>query len=247
MSRTKAKKKARAGARVGTRPRAQVERVRVTLTLVHIFETALRLVDTEGLESLTMRRLATELGVGATTLYGYVSDKEELLEGLAEFILREQPSVKDTGDWVAPLRTWFMALRRTLRAHPGMAHLFVLHVVSSRPFMLHLETHLEVLRMAGISGQEAVRLWVTLLTHTLGFVLYEAPRVHELATLGEEGRTERLARWMSLPPERFSLTLSAVPHLMSSASDEQFEFGLDCLLDGIRARSASANTAGLQK
>lgn len=238
MSRTKAKTRTKTRARAGARVKRVVreERVRAPLTLAQLCETALRLVDSEGLEALTMRRLASELDVGVMTLYGYVSDKENLLEGLAEYVLRGLPPVTDEAGWVAQLRAWFVALRRTLRAHPSMAHLFAHQLLSSRPALERFETQLEVLGRAGITGEQAVRLWVALLTHTLGFVLYEAPRLQEQATLGEDGRDERRARLLALPPERFPLLRAVVPHLLTTATDAQFELGLDCLLEGLRAR-----------
>jgi AcrR family transcriptional regulator len=91
------------------------------LSRARIHETALRIVDGDGLEGLSMRKLAAELGVRASSLYGHVASKDELLHAVANDLMqRVDVSRFDDGDWQAGLRTWARSYRLALARHPNI-------------------------------------------------------------------------------------------------------------------------------
>lgn len=97
------------------RPRTPV------LSRARIHEAALRVVDADGLDGLSMRKLAAELGVRAPSLYGHVASKDELLHAVANDLMEAvDVSGFGTGDWQLGLRTWARSYRAALGAHPNM-------------------------------------------------------------------------------------------------------------------------------
>jgi AcrR family transcriptional regulator len=97
------------------RPRTPV------LSRARIHEAALRIVDADGLDGLSMRKLAAELGVRAPSLYGHVASKDELLHDVANDLMEAVDiSGFGTGDWELGLRMWARSYRAALGAHPNM-------------------------------------------------------------------------------------------------------------------------------
>jgi len=97
------------------RPRTPV------LSQARIHRAALRIVDTDGLDGLSMRKLAAELGVRAPSLYGHVASKDELLHAVANDLMEAVDiSGFGTGDWLLGLRTWARSYRATLGSHPNL-------------------------------------------------------------------------------------------------------------------------------
>jgi AcrR family transcriptional regulator len=91
------------------------------LSRARIHQTALRIVDADGLAGLSMRKLAAELGVRAPSLYGHVASKDDLLHAVANDLMEAVDiSGFGTGDWRVGLRTWARSYRAALAAHPNM-------------------------------------------------------------------------------------------------------------------------------
>src|SRR5437870_5886259 len=88
------------------------------LSRKRILRAALQVMDQEGLEAVTMRRLGRELGVEAMSLYNHVKDKEAILEGILEVVMAEFEFPEETGDWEADVRAGARAWRRLMIAHP---------------------------------------------------------------------------------------------------------------------------------
>src|SRR6476661_2403506 len=98
---------------------------RVPLTRQRVLAAALRLVDTEGLDALTRRRLARELGRDAMTLYRYAPDQAALLDGIVELVLDELELPDDDQDWQTQLRRSADNFRRVALAHPNVVNLIM--------------------------------------------------------------------------------------------------------------------------
>src|SRR5258706_12286391 len=92
---------------------------RVALSRERVLEAALQIVDEEGLEAISMRRLGEALGVEAMSLYNHVENKAAILDGVFERVLSELPPAKRTGSWKAALKERARALRAVLRKHPN--------------------------------------------------------------------------------------------------------------------------------
>lgn len=142
------------------------------LTREELLEAATRILDEEGLSALTMRRLAAEVGVEAMSLYHHVPNKDALLDGVVEHVLR-QMRVPDPmpEDWMDLMETMVAEFRRVLVDHPR-----VLPLVANRPPATpasapYMRVPLEVLGRAGLPGEDVVALYQSLIAFTFGHSL----------------------------------------------------------------------------
>src|ERR1700684_2575245 len=131
------------------------ERPRVSNTAV--IERALQLADADGLDALTIRKLATALGVTPMALYWHFRSKDELLDGLAAHVWGEiDLTVDRAAPWTEQMRRLVESLLRVLRAHPAAPQLLVGSEQTNNPAALDaMEVTLEVLRTAGFSPEDA--------------------------------------------------------------------------------------------
>ncbi len=207
-----------------------------SLTPERIIEAALRISDAEGdLDRLTVRRLATELGVGTMTLYSYFRSKEEILDGMADHVLGKMrlPAEPDAGPAEA-LRTVGHAFLALMREHPSIVRLFSTRITDS-PTALRgaMEAVLRRLVDAGIPGPLAVRCYGFLITYAIGFASYQTPRPWgRLADEeGAEQRRQRSHFYAALPIEEFPLVVGLADEVTELPSDAQFAAGLEAYID----------------
>jgi AcrR family transcriptional regulator len=217
------------------------------LTPERILEAAVEIVDAEGIDALTMRRLAEQLEVGTMTLYGYFRTKEEILDGMADLVLGHlTPQAPHPDEPVEAVLSVAKAMRDAMRRHPSVTRLFSSRVISGVGALRGgFEGPLAVLRAAGYDGEAAVRVYGALLTYTLGFTLYQLPRPWgpEHPEVGEERRRRR-AFYESLSYVEFPNLVELAEPMTTIASEEQFEWGLRVLVEGFAAlvtRSGSPN------
>jgi AcrR family transcriptional regulator len=140
---------------------------REPLTREKLFSTALAIVDEEGLEALSMRRLAREVGVEAASLYHHVPSKDALLEGALEQ-MRTEVRLPDPmpEDWRDVMEVIWAEYRRMLSAHPNMVPLAGRRVESDPLGAI------EWLVSLGLSEGDAVGLWQSMLAYTVGFSMF---------------------------------------------------------------------------
>ena len=198
-----------------------------------IVRTAIRLLDEVGLEKLTLRRLATELGVQAPALYWHFTNKQELLDEMAEAIsLQEAPPLRPLAEgesWEEWLAEWFRGQRRVYKSHRDTARL----TAGTHPgtaTMETIETILESLWKVGFTRTDAMWGIGTLASFLGGFVLEEQAD-QERGSLGPAQFEEALESLGPYPNVRAVLTETGGPQ-----SDASFEFGLALILSGMRAR-----------
>jgi AcrR family transcriptional regulator len=203
-----------------------------------VVEGALSLADSEGLEAVTIRRLAKGLGVTPMALYWHFHSKDELLDGMAARLFEEiDLSVDASARWQEQLRALLGSMLGVLRAHPSTAILLSRRTASSEGSLRATEVALDVLRRGGFSPAEATQIARHALSTVVNLVSGQ-PGVVTREESGEMIDARRRARLFleSLPPERY-------PHLVESAGplsegvnpDAYFAFGLDLLLGGIEA------------
>lgn len=216
------------------------------MTAQRIVLAAVRICDEGGIESLTTRRLASDLGIGTMTLYGYFRSKEEILDAVADYVLGrfEVPSIDDpTPSAVA--HDVAHAFLRMMREHPS-----VVYLLSSRATVSHqslkaaMEDVISVLRDAGFRDETAAQAYALLITYCLGFATYQLPRPwgRNSADVGEL-RRQRVHFYSSLPLPAFTNLVELSKAVTMMPSDEQFDFGLDCLIDGLVAKTKPRSTA----
>ena len=146
---------------------------RTALSADIIFEAALRLVDGEGLEALTMRRLGAELDVATMSLYGHVRTKDDLLLGMVDLATREM-RLPDPG--TAPWEAWkaiTREFRRVALEHPNLVGLIVQRPPTGSEGLRTLEAALDALRRAGIPPDRTARAYRLTASFAIGFVTLE--------------------------------------------------------------------------
>lgn len=219
---------------------------RAPLTRERIVETALHLMDTEGLEAVTMRRVGRELSVEAMSLYHHVRDKEDILTGVVEAVMAEfefpdqlDPRWADRS-WAERGRAAARAWRKLLKAHPNVITLMSerREPMTSLRALRPMEHAIGTLRESGLSDEEAVQAFRAFGGYIQGFVLAEVANM-----FGGEG--------VEVPPEEISAMLpvgelpnlaATLPHLFRCDFDEAFEYGLDLMIRGLEARVAAGSS-----
>lgn len=216
-------------------PASRTRRARGSLNLDDILDASQAIIETDGRDALTMRAVAERLDAGVMSLYSHVRSKEDILDHLAARVLGQvEPPAIQSGetDWRPALRRYFTALRVTLVEHPEFQRLFAVQGAASQAAFEHAEAAFGILADAGIKGARAARIWFACMTYTVGFVLWELPRLVEAASSGPAPARERRDRMAGLPPERYTHIVALASVLSTSTSTEQFEFGLDAIMLG---------------
>jgi len=211
------------------RGRVSIERVS---SREAVLDAALRIADTEGLEALTMRRVATELDIPVTTLYGFVRTKAEVLEALGTLALQAlQPGGDPDLPWPDRLTGQIRNLRAGLAAHPGVVELILTNSAPNGSFDHVREAILETLHRAGFDQRYALQTMGALINYALGFAVAEGRRARFPEQAAAE--PERLRRLHPLDFPRLTDVAEAYP---SHQSDAAFEAGLEHLIVGFKAR-----------
>lgn len=186
---------------------------RPPLTRQRVVLAALGLIDREGLEVLSMRRLAADLGVEAMSLYHHVQDKSDVLDGVVGAVLDEIELPAD-GTWSARAAQVARELRRVVRAHPGVHSLVVERAFRSPSVTAPAAALLGALGDSGLAADDVVSAFWTVLSYTSGSLSCE------LAEVAPELRSAP-----GLPDALFDGDL-----------DRQFERGLDDVLRAVGPR-----------
>lgn len=204
---------------------------RTPLTRERVLRAALGLADQEGLDALSMRKLAKVVGVEAMSLYNHVANKDDLLDGLCDLVVAEMYVPRADGDWRGELR------RRAVSAHEVLLrHRWATGLIGSRinvgPAMLrYVDATLGCLIAAGFTYEQADHAWNALDSHTYGFTLQAINFPLDPADYATAA-TEFLPL---IPPETHP-HMHALATLVSTGSHSgtaDFTFGLDLLLDGL--------------
>lgn len=206
---------------------------RNTLSRARVVEGALALIDADGLDTVTMPRVAKQLGVGTMSLYRHVEDKNDLINAVAEHIIADVqvPDGRDD-DWEGRVVGYLRALRTTALAHPALARILAERGLTVGPVFLQLEQAHNILVRAGFSKMGAVRTFYALFTYVFGFIIWELPRVHE------QPEASYVNSWNSAI-DRLDIHAYPTMHalrdeLATAASSEQFEYGLARLIESVR-------------
>jgi AcrR family transcriptional regulator len=184
-----------------------------------IVTAALALLDREGAEALTMRRLAGELGVEAMSLYRHVSDRAALLESIADRLAAEIERRPPDEDWVDALRGVAIELRALAHRHPAAFTLVAMRVLNTSGVLRPIEDALAALRRGGFTPARAVFAYRLIVTYARGYALAE------LAGFALEVGPEQ-----QLPQVR-----SLSRRLAGEPTEANFRTGLETILGGLRA------------
>jgi AcrR family transcriptional regulator len=213
------------GTETRTRPRLSRDRV---------LRAATGLADAGGIESLTMRRLGEELGVEAMSLYRHVANKVDLLDGMIDGVFAEIDLPSGRTDWRTAMRQRAISVRAVMSRHPWATGLMESRTTPGPATLRHHDAVIGTLRGAGFSIALAAHAFSALDSYIYGFALQEASLPFDTAKETTELAQAILAR---MSPDAYPhLTEMATEHVLQPGYDygDEFEFGLDLILDGLQ-------------
>ncbi len=201
---------------------------------------AVRLADREGVDGLSMRRLAGALGAGAMSLYHYVASKDELLDAMIDIVFEQIELPPEETDWQSAMRQRAVSARQVLARHPWAIGLMESRTSPGPASLRHREAVTACLRRAGFTVVMATHANWLLDSYTYGFALQEAglpfDTADELADMFQDVYLPQL------PPDEFPYLNESAAVLAAAGYDpaEEFIFGLDLVLAGLESLRASA-------
>jgi AcrR family transcriptional regulator len=205
-----------------------------------VLRTALELVDHEGLEALTFRRLAGELGVDAMAIYRYAAGKDDLLDGLIDVTMAELHLDPGAGDWRAQLHGLADQIRAASRAHPNVFPLLLTRPLSTslatrpRSVLRITEQVLALLRGAGLDSTATIRCYRRFISWTLGHLLEE---LNDVVDAPEETDPALRLGLHRLPIAEYpQLRALASTIAESDDADDELHNGLAVLIAGYEPR-----------
>jgi AcrR family transcriptional regulator len=205
--------------RRGPRPR---------FTLEQVLETALRLIDDCEPGSFTMRRLADEMGMAVMTLYGYVSSKEELYAAVTAKVFADSPHPPDSDlPWPEQIRTAVTELHDIARRHPNLLRIVLSDASPDPGLFSRRERVLAALNTAGFPPDMALHAFGALISFAVGFAVAQGSALRN-------------------PPAATDSTDTPLPAIAAAGAayarhlePEAFDFGLNLLIDGLRAEGTA--------
>ena len=205
---------------------------RPQLTRERVVAAAVELADRDGIESISMRKLAQELGVEAMSLYTHVRNKDDLLDGMADAVVGEIPASADGADWKTSLRQMVLAARRVMLRHTWAPRVIESRTTLGPAMMRYADTVIGVLREGGFTIAQAHHALHNIGSRLLGFTqaLFD-----DSGDLDPETAAQLESQLGATHPYAVEMAL-AVTHtgaLGPCDDDAEFTFALDFILDGL--------------
>ncbi|WP_440915784.1 TetR/AcrR family transcriptional regulator C-terminal domain-containing protein [Crystallibacter degradans] len=216
-----------------------VPRGRARLSREAVLSAALELLDAEGLEALTMRRLGQELGRDPMSLYRYAENRAALLDGVTELVLSELAIVPDDRVWQEQLRRIAHDLRLLALRHPNVVPLLVTRPLSTplglRPLgtLRPLEQILSLLAEAGFGPEDSLHVYRAYYGFLYGHILNE---LQEFIVDPEENEALLRLGLHRLPAKEFPRLRALAPALADYDGAAELDQGLSILLSGLASR-----------
>jgi AcrR family transcriptional regulator len=215
---------------------------RTPLSKERVLRAAVELADREGIDALSMRRLAKELGVEAMSLYNHVANKDEILVGIVELVASEveDPSTEGGLDWKTAIRRSAISTHDAFIRHRWSCPLMMKTAAMIPSRMRWMEALLRTLREAGFSPNLTHHAYHALDSHITGFTLWQVSFPFQ----NREELIDLAAEFMkAIPVDEYPYVIEhAQEHLDEPDPNEpnEFDFGLDLILDGLeRMRDAA--------
>lgn len=204
---------------------------RAPLSRERVLRGAVAVADASGIAALTMRSLASEIGVKPMSLYHYVASKDEILDGIVDLVFSEIELPAADGDWQAQMRRRAHSARLALRRHPWAIGLMESRANPGPATLRHHDSTLGTLRAAGFSVAMTAHAYALLDSYIYGFALQEAALPFSAETVTES--TEAIMRQFA--GEYPYLTEIATERILQPGYDfgDEFEVGLTVILDAL--------------
>lgn len=206
---------------------------RTPLTRERVLDAAMNVADRDGQAALTMRSLAEELRVKPMSLYHHVANKDAILDGIVDLVFGEIERPRPGGRWRSEMERRAHSARAVLGRHPWAIALIETRRNPGPATLAHHDAVIASLRTSGFSLSLTAKAVVTLDAYIFGFALQEATLPFD----GPESLAELANPILAnLPADRYPHFVElAVDHVLQPGYDfgEQFDFGLDLILDGL--------------
>ncbi len=197
------------------------------LTRELICEAAIQLIETDGLEKLSMRNLASKLGIEAASLYNHLANKSALYDLIQEHLFKQLIPIQNNLPWQNYLRTLATSMRKGLVQFPNVVPLFATRPTVGISAIEQIEKTFAVLFKAGFNHSQVVFIYQSLAVFVLGHALAEVGRV-------PGGTKEESDIGISkINKEQYPHIMKAYSKKSSSNYDKWFKFGVETLIDGL--------------
>lgn len=220
--------------------RRDADVARTPLSRERVLEAAIRLADEGGIESLTMRKLARELGVEAMSLYNHVANKGDLVDAIVDLVVSEIELPSSSADWELAVRQCAISAHEAFLRHPWACSL-AMSGASGRTARMsrvrYMEWLLGRLRDAGFSPELTYRAYHALDSHILGFTLWQLGHTPTVEDLGGADFADLAATFLrELPARDYPHVAEHVEQHLSGMGEggSEFVFGLNLILDGLK-------------
>jgi AcrR family transcriptional regulator len=213
---------------------ARKPNARLPLSYELVIDTALNLADEEGIEALSMRHLGQALGVKAMSLYNHVANKEALLDGLVDRVFAEIVTPAPDGLWAAEMRKCAVSKRDALQRHPWAVGLLESRTNPGPENLRHHDAVLGCLHSAGLTVTDVVHAYSAIDSYVYGFALQQVSLPFDNAA---EQKEVMEAMMQASPMTDYPHSAKLGMELMRTGYEysDEFEWGLDVLLEGLGA------------
>jgi AcrR family transcriptional regulator len=207
-----------------------------------VVDAALAILKSDGLEAVTMRRVAAALDTGAASLYVYVSGREGLLQAMLDRVTATiELEAPDPSRWRAQLHSLLQRMHQALVAHPGIAAMTLADPPTTEAILRLTENLLGILLAGGLDPQDAAwacDIFVLLVTAVASEDDVRRARGRSDDDDRREQVDELFKTFAGLPPDRFPLIAAHAAQMVAGDGDERFRFAIDVVIDGVVARAA---------
>jgi AcrR family transcriptional regulator len=207
-----------------TAPQIPLSRERILITAIH-------LADKSGLESLSMRKIAQELGVQAMSLYNYVANKDDLLDGIVDIVIGEIEVPNLNVNWQTAMRRRANSAHEVLLRHPWATTPIVSRINIGPAMLRYIDATLGCLCEAGFSFEMVDRAWNAIDSHIYGFTLQELNFPIETTEYAKTAQ-EYISK---IPSDKYPYMNRLTHHIIDGYYDgiADFNFGLELILNGL--------------
>jgi AcrR family transcriptional regulator len=201
------------------------------LTRQRVLEAALQLIERDGLEGFSMRKLGAMLGVEAMSLYNHVENKRALFDGVIELLIVQAP-YPEQPDATPREELWAFAhaFRDILRAHPRTLPLVATSPLRTPATLALLERLLETVHRANVTGVQAIYALQSIVGFTIGKTLLD---VGVTSVAGLEPGPNGPTVWQQFPAEHYPTLHALLPDIAQWNPDREFDFGLQALFQSL--------------
>jgi AcrR family transcriptional regulator len=216
---------------------SQIDKRR-TLNARKISEAAIKLADGQGIEALSMRKLATNLGVTAMSIYNHVANKDDLISLMLDHVVTEFERPQTDGEWKEMMRRRAHSMRRAFLKHPWAPSLLISTITNGEQTMRDGDATLGCLINAGFTYAAADWARNAIDSHTFGYTMQEI----NFPVEPDEYRTAATHYLPMISKSDYPFLHGATTALINEEYDgvTQFDFGLELILDGLERQRNTA-------